>query len=100
MPNKNIVHQCMKVWSWFCLCFQHTGCEWLGGEKTKDMGLYLPDRCQLFDDEEVTDKEIFGKKMLFMDENLPQLNTCAGIYSFINWHDTILGIFKKNFHYK
>ena len=44
------------------LCFQHTGCEWLGVEKTKAMDLYLPDRCQLFDDEEVTDKEIVGKK--------------------------------------
>ena len=52
----------------------------LGVEKTKDMDLYLPDGCQLFDDEEVTDKEIVGEKMLFMDENPPQLNTCAGIF--------------------
>ena len=44
------------------------------------MGLYLPDGCQLFDDEEVTDKEIVGEKMLFMDENPPQLNICAGIF--------------------
>ena len=29
--------------------------------KTKDMGLYLPDGCHLFDDEEVTGKEIVGE---------------------------------------
>ena len=44
------------------LYIHHTGCKWLGVEKTKDMGLYLPDGCKLFDDEEVTDNEIVGKK--------------------------------------
>ena len=62
------------------LCIHHTGCEWLGVEKTKDMGLYLPDGCKLFDDEEVTDNEIVGKKMLFMDENPPPLKTFASIF--------------------
>ena len=33
----------------------------------------------LFDDKKVTDKEIFGEKLLFMDENPPPLNTCEGI---------------------
>ena len=36
----------------------------------KDMGLYLPDGRKLFDDEEVTDNEIVGEKLLFMDEIL------------------------------
>ena len=53
------------------LLIHHTGCEWLGLERTKEMGLYLPDGCKLFDDEEVTDNEIVGEKMLFMDENPP-----------------------------
>ena len=61
------------------LSIHHTGCKQLGLEKTKDMGLYLPDGCKLFDDEEVTDKEIVGKKMLFMDENPPPLQTIPGI---------------------
>ena len=43
------------------------------------MGLYLPDRCKLFDDEEVTDNEIVGEKMLFMDENPPPPQTIPGI---------------------
>ena len=54
------------------LSIHHTACERLGLEKTKDMGLYLPDRCKLFDDEEVTDKEIVG-------ENPPPLQTIPGI---------------------
>ena len=61
------------------LSIHHTGCKRLGLDKTKDKGLYLPDRCKLFDDEEVTDKEIVGEKMLFMDENPPPLKTIPGI---------------------
>ena len=53
------------------------------------MGLYLPDGCKLFDDEEVADKEIVGEKMLFMDENPPPLNTFAGIFIYeLAWHFT------------
>ena len=55
------------------LLFHYTGCKCLGVVKTQDMGLYLPDGCLLFDDEEVTDKELVGEKLLFMDENPPQL---------------------------
>ena len=52
------------------------GLDW---KRSKDMGLYLPDRCKLFDDEEVTDKETVGEKMLFMDGNPPPLQTIPSI---------------------
>ena len=77
--------------NWFLL-FQYTGCECLRVVKTKNMGLYLPDGCRLFDDEEVTDKEIVGEKLLFMDENPPPLNTCEGNL-FIHLHETTSDFF-------
>ena len=46
--------------------------------KTQGMGLYLPDGSRLYDDEEVTDNEIVGEKLLFMDENPPTLNYVQG----------------------
>ena len=81
----------MFIWT-ASLLFQYTGCECLGVVKTKDMGLYLPAGCQLFDDEEVTDKEIFGEKLLFMDENPPQLNTYEGT-CLIHLHETTSDVF-------
>ena len=46
--------------------------------KTQGMGLYLPDGSMLYDDEEVTDNEIVGEKLLFMDKNPPTLNYDQG----------------------
>ena len=46
--------------------------------KTQGMGLYLPDGSRLYYDEEVTDNEIVGEKLLFMDENPPTLNYAQG----------------------
>ena len=48
--------------------------------KTQGMGLYLTDGSRLYDDEEVTDNEIVGEKLLFMDENPPMLNCVQGKY--------------------
>ena len=44
----------------------------------KWIGLYLPDGIRLYDDEEVTDNEIMGEKLLFMDENPTTLNYVQG----------------------
>ena len=46
--------------------------------KTQGMGLFLPDGSRLYDDEEVTDNEIVGEKLLFMDVNPPTLNYVQG----------------------
>ena len=48
--------------------------------KTQGIGLYLPDGSRLYDDEEVTDYEIVGEKLLFMDENPLTLKYVEGKY--------------------
>ena len=58
--------------------FINTACEWLSMVRTQGMGLYLPDGSRLYDYEEVTDNEIVGEKLLFMDENPPMLNYVQG----------------------
>ena len=46
--------------------------------KTEGIGLYLPNGSRLYDDDEVTDNEIVGEKLLFMDENQPVLKYVEG----------------------
>ena len=59
-------------------CFINTACKQFSMVKTQEMGLYLPDGSRLYDDEEVTDNEIVGEKLLFIDENPPTLNYVQG----------------------
>ena len=62
---------------YFVLCL-HIVCKHFGMEKTEGLGLYLPNGSRLYEDEEVTDGEIVGEKLLFMDVNPPSLTFHAG----------------------
>lgn len=54
------------------------GCKRFRLEKSDDMGLFLPDGCRLYDDEEVQDVEIVGEKVLYLGEEAP---TCKSVES-------------------
>ena len=61
----------------FCFMFTYSlQTFWYG--KSEGLGLYLPNGSRLYEDEEVTDGEIVGEKLLFMDVNPPSLTFHAG----------------------
>ena len=66
----------ISVIAWFFNSY--TACDWFNMVKTQGMGLFLPDGSRLYDDEEVTDNDIVGEKLLFMDVNPPALNYVQG----------------------
>ena len=83
MPYNNKVYTkinlCIIVFicCYFVLCL-HIVCEHCGMEKTEGLGLYLPNGSRLYEDEEVTDGEIVGEKLLFIDVHPPSLTFYAG----------------------
>ena len=46
--------------------------------KSEELGLYLLDGCRLYDDEEITDEEIVGENVIFLDEKEPPKDIESG----------------------
>ena len=69
-------NKCLEKYNAFHV-YVYTGCERFGLIQTEEMGVYLPDGCKLYDDDEVVDEEIVGNKMLFLGENPPTCKTMS-----------------------